>query len=130
LHLQKGYAWTGDGQLFFDNDHGAGAWVEFAFPVAKEELRQLTLRTTYSYDFGTYRILLDGQQIRQPTDFYHPTVKIRELNLGQRRLAAGNHTLRIECTGKSGPSHGSKLGIDSVRLRQRWDVKREAPKDL
>jgi hypothetical protein len=33
-------------------------------------------------------------------------------------------------TGTSGVSRGSKLGIDSVPLRQRWNVKREAPKDL
>ena len=130
LHLQKGYDWTGDGQLFVDNNRGAGAWVEFSFPVEKEELRQLTLRMTYSYDFGIYRILLDGQEVRGPTDFYSATVKVKELNLGQRRLSAGKHTLRLEYTGKSGQSRGSKLGIDSVRLRQRWLVKREAPKDL
>jgi len=130
VHLQKGYEWTGDGQLFFDNPHGKGAWVEFSFPVEKEELRQLTLRATFSYDFGIYRILLDGEEVRGPVDFYNPTVKVRELNLGQRRLAPGSHKLRLECTGTSGQTRGSKLGIDSVRLRQRWNVQREAPKDL
>lgn len=130
LRLQKGYGWTGDGQLFFDNDHGKGAWVEFRFPVEKEELRQLTLRMTYSYDFGIYRILLDGEEVRGPIDFYNESVKVRELNLGQRRLSPGTHTIRLECTGAGGQSHGTKLGIDSVRLRQRWNVKREAPKDL
>jgi hypothetical protein len=130
LDLQKGYAWTGDGQLFFNNTGGAGAWVEFAFPVEKEELRQLTLRATFSYDFGIYRILLDGEEVRGPTDFYNATVAVRELNLGQRRLSAGKHTVRLECVGARGASRGSKLGIDSVRLRERWSVKREAPKDL
>lgn len=130
LRLQKGYGWTGDGQLLFDNDHGKGAWVEFRFPVEKEELRQLTLRMTYSYDFGIYRILLDGEEVRGPIDFYNESVKVRELNLGQRRLSPGTHTIRLECTGAGGQSHGTKLGIDSVRLRQRWNVKREAPKDL
>ncbi|HOD80468.1 MAG: hypothetical protein BWX88_00246 [Planctomycetes bacterium ADurb.Bin126] len=129
LHLQKGYPWTGEGQLFFDNNHGAGAWAEFSFPVEKEELRQLTLRMTYSYDFGIYRVLLDGQSVRPPIDFYNAEVKVRELNLGQRRLSVGQHTLRVECTGKSIQSTGSKLGIDSVRLRQRWPVKRQPPKD-
>ena len=129
LSLQKGYEWTGDGQLFFDNDHGKGAWVEFSFPVEKEELRQLTLRMTYSYDFGIYRILLDGQEVRGPTDFYNASVKVRELNLGQRRLSPGAHKIRLECTGANGQSGGARLGIDSVRLRQRWNVKREAPQD-
>jgi hypothetical protein len=130
LGLQKGYDWTGEGQLFFDNTQGKGAWVELTFPVEKEELRQLTLRVTYSYDFGIYRILLDGQEVREPVDFYNATVKVRELNLGQRRLSSGSHKVRLECTGTSGLSRGSKLGIDSVRLRQRWNVKREAPKGL
>ncbi|MBE3070880.1 MAG: DUF2961 domain-containing protein [Planctomycetes bacterium] len=130
LNLQKGHAWTGDGQLFFNNTGGAGGWVECAFTVEKEELRQLTLRATYSYDFGIYRILLDGEEVRGPTDFYSATIEVRELNLGQRRLSAGKHTLRLECTGAAGASRGSKLGIDSVRLRERWAVKRETPKDL
>ena len=130
LSLQQGYAWTGEGQLFFDNPHGAGAWLECTFPVEKEELRQLTLRATYSYDFGIYRLLLDGEEVRGATDFYSPEVAVRELNLGQRRLAAGDHKIRLECTGASGASRGARLGIDSVRLRQRWDVRREAPKDL
>jgi hypothetical protein len=130
LSLQKGHAWTGEGQLFVNNTRGAGAWVEFRFPVEKEELRQLTLRMTFSYDFGIYRILLDGQEVRGPTDFYDASVKVTELNLGQRRLAVGQHKIRLECLGLRGESKGSRLGIDSVRLRARWDVKREAPKDL
>jgi hypothetical protein len=130
LSLQKGYEWTGDGQLFVNNMGGAGAWVEFTFPVEKEELRQLTLRMTWSYDFGIYRILLDGQEVRGPTDFYNASVQVRELNLGQRRLAVGPHKIRLECVGSRGESKGARLGIDSVRLRRRADVKRETPKDL
>ena len=130
LRLQKGSPWTGDGQLYFDNTLGQGAWLEFSFPVRKEELRQLTLRATHSYDFGRYRILLDGEEVRSGHDFYHSSVAVRELNLGQRRLAVGDHRLRLECTGVNGNSRGAKLGIDSVRLRQRWNVKRVAPKDL
>jgi hypothetical protein len=130
LSLQKGYAWTGDGQAFINNTRGEGAWAEFTFTVAKEELRQLTLRATWSYDFGIYRILLDGEEVRGPTDFYSDSVEVRELNLGQRRLSAGPHKMRLECVGSRGVSKGTKLGIDSVRLRQRWDVRRETPKDL
>jgi hypothetical protein len=45
-------------------------------------------------------------------------------------LPAGQHTLRFECLGQRTDSTGARLGIDSVRLRQRWDVKREGPKEL
>ena len=51
-----------------------------------------------------------------------------EADLGQRRLRAGQHILRLECTGKGGATSGTKLGIDSVRLRRRWNVKRQTPK--
>ncbi len=130
LHLQSGYRWTGSGQLFFDNEKGKGAWFECTFPVEKEELRQLTLRVTYSYDFGIYRILLDGKEVRRVEDFYNPEITIRELNLGQRVLSPGDHVLRFECVGQSLASRGTKLGVDSVRLRERWQVKRKTPEDL
>lgn len=128
--LQKGHPWTGEGQVFFNNTQGKGDWIEVEFPVAKEEFRQLTLRMTYSYDFGIYRVLLDGQEVRDRADFYNPQVAVRELNLGSRRLPPGQHTLRFECLGQRDTATGTRLGIDSVRLRQRWDVKRERPKEL
>ncbi|GAB4138366.1 glycoside hydrolase family 172 protein [Thermopirellula anaerolimosa] len=130
LHLQKGYPWTGDGQLFFDNPTGKGAWFSCTFHVTEEELTQLTLRVTYSYDFGIYRIMLDDEEVRSREDFFSPEVEVRELNLGQRRLAIGEHTLRFECLGKSQDSRGTKLGVDSVRLRKRWQKQRTAPQDF
>ncbi len=126
---QKGYRWTGDGQLLFRNTRGEGAWFEVDFPVEKEELRQLTLRATFSYDFGIWRILLDGEEIRRGVDFYNEDVDVRELNLGQRRLSTGTHTLRFECIGRNVASGGTRLGVDSVRLRRRWDVRRKPPAD-
>jgi len=129
LHLQKGHPWTGEGQLFIDNTHGVGAWVELDFNVETEELRQLTLRLTKSYDFGRYRILLDGQVVRESVDFYHPIVTLTEVNLDSRVWPAGRHTIRLECLGANSSSTGTKLGVDSVRLRERWNVKRTAPKD-
>src|SRR5262249_19178452 len=67
--LQAGEPWTGAGQLFFDGAK-PGAWVEFRFNVAKEEYRRLVAAITHSYDFGIYRILLDGKPVGEPIDFY------------------------------------------------------------
>ncbi|MCL2623948.1 MAG: hypothetical protein FWD31_09820, partial [Planctomycetaceae bacterium] len=138
--LQKGWPWTGDGQIFFRSSGTAGrfgsdsaddnAWLEVTFPVEKEELRQLTLRMTESFDYGIYRILLDGEVVRDHVDFYNEETKIRELSLGQLRLSPGQHTLRFECVGKRGESQGHFLGLDSVRLRERWNIKRTAPADV
>lgn len=70
VHVQKGYLWTGEGQLFFENQKGVGAGFSCTFRVENEELSQLTLRMTYSYDFGIYRILLDDEEVREREDFF------------------------------------------------------------
>ena len=129
--LQKGYDWTGEGQIFVRNnktsDSGQGAWFEVDFEVTKEEYRQLTLRTTMANDYGLYRILFNGKEVRPAIDFYNDDIKIREINLGSHTLPLGKHTLRFECVGKRGESLGSFFGLDSVRLRERWNIKRDLP---
>jgi len=129
--IQKGYDWTGDGQIFFrpaDNE----SWFEVDFNIEKEEYRQLTLRMTSADDYGIYRILLDGKSVRNRVDFFSEELKIQELNLGSMTLPIGKHTLRFEYLGKRGESRGDYgyCGLDSVRLRQRWNVKREAPANI
>jgi hypothetical protein len=124
--LQSGDAWTGAGQVFF-NGAEPGAWLELRFNVEHPEYRRLVVPVTHSYDFGTYRILLDGKPAEgaaEPIDLYSPKVEVREQSLGDLTLSAGEHVLRFECTGKNPLSSGCKLGVDSVRLRQRWNVKR------
>jgi hypothetical protein len=132
LSLQKGYEWTGEGQIFINNhddNDGKGFWCEFPFTVDQEEYRQLTLRMTKSFDYGIYRILLDGKVVRDFYDFYDEEIRTTELNLGSSVLPVGKHTVRFECLGKRGESRGAKLGFDSVRLRERWAVKRRPPRD-
>ncbi|CAG0984721.1 hypothetical protein PHYC_01960 [Phycisphaerales bacterium] len=127
LSVQAGGFWTGDGQLFFNNESGEGAWMELGFGVEKAETRRLVVPVTHSYDFGIYRITLDGKTvagIREPLDFYSRTIEVREHSLGDVALTPGEHTIRFECTGRSASSTGWKLGVDSVRLRERWGVKR------
>jgi hypothetical protein len=125
LSIQAGNQWTGDGQLFFNNEKGAGAWVEFTFSVENEQVRRLFVPVTRSYDFGIYEISLDGKSMGEPVDFYNATVEVHDQALGDMTLPPGQHTIRFTCTGKNPLSRGWKLGVDSVRLRQRWNVKRE-----
>ena len=58
-------------------------------------------------------------------DFYSPDLKVKDLYLGSFRLAPGKHTLRFEGVGRNPLSKGVYLGLDSVRLRERWDRKRK-----
>lgn len=124
--LQPGGFWTGDGQLFFDGQ-GPGSWIEFAFTIEKQERRRLVLPVTHSYDFGIYRLTFDGQPVEglaDPIDFYSPRIEVREHSLGDRELTPGEHRIRLECAGNNANSTGFKLGIDSVRLRERYAGKR------
>jgi hypothetical protein len=133
--LQKGYDWTGEGQVFF-RPTGDKSALEIDFDVAKEEYRALVLRMTYADDYGAYRVLLDGKSMpllddgthppQAPVlDFYARDLDVRDVYLGSLKLPPGKHTLRFEAAGRHPLSKGNALGIDSVRLRERWAKKRK-----
>ncbi len=135
LEIQKGYDWTGDGQLLFQ-PAGENPVVDVDFQVDKEEYRGLILRFTYAEDYGIYRIFLDGKNVRQPADymagqkiadydFYSKALKVKDNYLGSFKLATGKHSLRLECVGKNVLSKGYYVGLDSIRLRERWLKKRK-----
>jgi hypothetical protein len=135
LELQKGYDWTGDGQLFF-MPASENPVLEVDFQVEKEEYRGLVLRFTHAEDYGIYRIFLDGKNIRELSepsatlpasdfDFYSPTLEVKDFYAGSFKLAPEKHTLRFECVGRNPLSKGKYLGLDSVRLRERWNKKRK-----
>lgn len=123
IELQRGYEWTADGQLFYA-PKAADPWLEFDFEVETKELRGLVLRLTHSYDYGKYQVLLDGKKIAGPRDLYSKQVEVHDHVLGQYKLEPGTHTIRLESTGRHPLSGGTRLGVDSVRLRERWHKKR------
>jgi hypothetical protein len=133
--LQRGYDWTGEGQVFFKPTADKPAF-EVDFDVAKEEYRALVLRMTYADDYGAYRVLLDGKPVPLAEDGTHPAASpvidffsrdldVRDVYLGSLKLAPGKHTLRFEAAGRNPLAKGASLGLDSVRLRLRWDKKRK-----
>ena len=134
VELQEGYDWTGEGQILFMPASDDPA-LEVEFTIEKEEYRGLILRLTYAEDYGIYRIFLDGRNISQPEDYmagekiqdydlYSPVLDVRDHYLGSFTLPVGKHTLKFECVGRNPFAKGDYLGVDSVRLRQRWDRKR------
>ncbi len=134
LSLQAGYDWTGRGQVFF-RPAGEGGYLEVDFTVSTPERRGLVLRLTHAPDYGTWRILLDGRPVTALEDYpdwnlqgdrdlYAPGIEVRDYYLGSYELTPGRHTLRFESTGRNPFSSGGLLGLDSVRLRERWQKKR------
>ena len=65
-----------------------------------------------------------GQKI-QDYDFYSKDLQVKNSYLGSFKLAPGKHTLRLECRGKNIFSKGYNVGLDSIRLRERWIKKRK-----
>jgi len=135
VELQNGYDWTGEGQIFF-MPASDEPMLEVDFEVKKEEYRGLMLRCTYADDYGIYRIFLDGKNVRQPDDymagqklhdfdFYAKDLMVKDIYLGSFNLAPGKHTVRFVCVGRNPMSGGNYLGLDSVRLRERWLKKRK-----
>lgn len=123
LSLQAGGPWTGDGQLFIDGQ-GLGSWVELRFTVPGDKPRAFVLPATHSYDFGVYQLSLDGEPRGAPIDFYSPEIGVVQHRFGDEPISPGEHTIRLECVGINPNSDGYKLGVDSVRLRQRHTAKR------
>lgn len=122
IELQKGYGWTGDGQVFFRNADGEDGFLELDFDVPADAPKHgLVLRLTRSYDYGVWSVALDGETVARRVDLYDPETKVRDLQLDVYNVAPGKHTIRLECLGRNPASRGDWLGFDSVRLRKRWD---------
>jgi hypothetical protein len=140
VELQKGYDWTGEGQILFTPSTD-NAWLEAGFMINEEEYRGLILKMGHADNYGKYKLFIDGKPIaRVPMtidfDFNAPKEEVRILNLysknmdvydyylGSATLKKGKHTIRFEQVGKDANSTGNVLGFDSFRLMQRWDKKR------
>jgi hypothetical protein len=135
LELQKGYDWTGDGQVLF-MPASEQPEVEVEFTVEKEEYRGLVVRLTHAEDSGIWRIFLDGKNVRQPDDYmagqkiqdfdlFSKALSVKDHYLGSYKLSPGKHALRFVCVGRNALSKGNYFGLDSVRLRERWLKKRK-----
>ena len=65
-----------------------------------------------------------GEKI-EDYDFYAKSVEVKDHYLGSFTLVPGKHMVRFECVGRNPFSRGRHLGLDSVRLRERWNRKRK-----
>ena len=105
-----------DGKQLWFHPHNDKGWVEVSFESQTNQIAELTAKMVHSYDYGIYRVLLDGRQIAQ-LDLYDPEIVPTAEKLGSQKLTAGTHTLRFECAGKSPKSAGYYLGFDALVVR-------------
>jgi hypothetical protein len=115
VQVQEVGGTTDKKQLWFTpaNDHG---WVELSFNVEKEQTPELWIHLLHSWDYGIYRVKLDGQEVGR-FDLFDANIMPSAHKLGTRSLSAGEHTLRFECAGKNQDSKGYYLGIDALTAR-------------
>jgi len=99
-------------QLWFKPTDDQG-WLEVTFQVDKPQPAELFIKTVHSWDYGIYRLKLDGEEIGK-LDLYSPGVTPTTEDLKTHRLEQGLHTLRFECVGKSAKSAGYFLGFDGL----------------
>lgn len=106
-----------DGKQLWFRPRTGDAWVEIPFELEQPATAPLFLKLIHSWDYGIYRVLLDGRQVAQ-LDLYSPSVSgpIGH-KLGPQSLTAGKHVLRFEGAGKSAASAGYYLGFDGLVIR-------------
>jgi hypothetical protein len=115
LEVQEVGGTTDNKQLWFKPQDERG-WVEVAFNSDREQTAELWLRVLHSWDYGVYRVRLDGKEAGV-FDLVNPDPTPKAHKLGMHKLAAGPHTLRFECAGKAEKSKGYFLGFDALTAR-------------
>ncbi|HVT11769.1 MAG TPA: glycoside hydrolase family 172 protein [Fimbriimonadaceae bacterium] len=93
--------------------------IRVPISVGDKEPLRLLINVAVGPAFGIYQAYLDGVKLREPMDFYSPTLESREFHLLDFWPEPGNYVLSLEFVGKHHLSSGPGLGIESVRLRER-----------
>jgi hypothetical protein len=106
---------TDDRQLWFTPADDRG-WVEIPFNSATDHTAELSVRLVHSWDYGIYRVSLDGKEVGT-FDLYSASIVPTSHKLGSHFLSAGAHTLRLTCAGKSEKSKGYFMGFDTLSAR-------------
>jgi len=111
-------ACTKEGQALWFQPGQSNAWLEIPFHLDREVTGTLWGRFVASWNYGIYRVTLDGQELAT-LDLYAAKTAAREVDWGRRTLAAGPHRLRFECAGKAEASQGYFFGFDRLDMPSR-----------
>jgi hypothetical protein len=95
------------------------AKVRIPFNVEEKEPTRLLVTVTKAPDYGIWQAYLNEIKIGLPMDLYDEEIHEWEHHLLDFWPAAGNYTLELRLVGKNHFSTGKKLGIESIRLRER-----------
>lgn len=107
-----------NGQLLFTpaNDRAS---VIIPFTVAEKKPTRLLVAVTRAPDYGIWQAYLNGIKVGPPMNLYDKEIREWEHHLLDFWPDPGNYSLELRPVGKDHFSTGQKLGIESVRLRER-----------
>jgi hypothetical protein len=107
-----------NGQLTFTPTSGQAS-VGIPFSVKEKKPTRLLLAVTKAPDYGIWQAYLNGIKTGPAMNLYDKEVHEWEHHLLDFWPEPGNYTLELRLVGKDHFSTGEKLGIESVRLRER-----------
>jgi hypothetical protein len=99
-------------QLWFKSGDAKG-WIEIPFRSEHEVTAEFWVKLTHSWDYGTYRALVDGKEAGT-FDLWNANVTPTPHKLGTHTLAAGS---RDSVCGKAERSKGFYFGFDTLTAR-------------
>lgn len=78
------------------------------------------LRLTRSWDYGIWKVSLDGKVLPglERADLYSPDIREAEFKIGAVDLKEGEHQLVFECVGRNDESKGVYLGVDALTIEE------------
>ncbi len=115
MQIFGGSGWNGGDQLTVDAEDGCE--LELVFHVARTGRYRVRLYGTYSPDYGEFQVSLDGDPVGVSFDGYAPLVMTSgAIEVGERELSLGEHTIRFVVSGKNPLSSGYSLGLDCLSL--------------
>ncbi|WP_379390325.1 fibronectin type III domain-containing protein [Paenibacillus lentus] len=119
------------GKHIFYESNAAGDWIEFPF-AAEAGTYQLDLRVKQFNNRGISQIYVDGTAIGHPLDFYNPSARHINTQIGEITLDnRATHTIRFEVLDKNPTSSNYIMGMDAMYLtKQTQPAAPHAPTNL
>lgn len=115
----KDAVWSGGQQLFWTGGK-PGDKLSLELSIPKSGDYSLASIFTTASDYAMIDVELDSEPLRKQIDLYdYPGVQTTGLlNLGERNLTAGNHTLTLEITGANASAKKAfMVGVDCVLVK-------------
>jgi len=95
----------------------AGSWLQMGFELPETFSGEVFCDLVNYTDRGTVRIYLDDEVAVSEYDHYAETASAQRVSLGQRRLAAGAHTLKVEALAAHGGADRMFIALGGVTLK-------------